>query len=107
MGWRALLYVWFAFALLLAQQGGAAHALSHLSEQLPAHSRQQGQDKQLPHSPACDKCVVYAGVGNAIGVSVVPPVPAEGVFARGAFSGAAILAHAGSVYRSRAPPRLV
>lgn len=60
---RLLLFMLLAFTLLFAQQGAAIHALSHLSEPLPTHSQ---QDKQLPHSPACEKCVVYAGFGSAV-----------------------------------------
>ena len=63
---QPLLFLLLAFALLFAQQGAAIHALSHLAEQLPSQSR---QDKQLPHSPACDKCVAYTGVGSAVAAS--------------------------------------
>src|SRR5512135_3062834 len=59
MSLRPFLHAWVAFLLLFAQQGAYTHALTHLAA---AH---QQQDKNLPHSPACDKCVVYAGVGTA------------------------------------------
>ena len=65
---RWLLHLCFALALLFAQQGAALHALSHLAETLPAQSQ---QEKHLPHSPACDKCVVYAGMGSA--AAAAPP----------------------------------
>ena len=54
--------LFLAFALLFAQQGGAAHALSHALEQ----TRQQ--DKQAPHSPACEQCETYAQLGSALNV---------------------------------------
>jgi hypothetical protein len=59
---RAMLPLFFAFALLSAQQGGAAHALSHALEQT------QQQDKQTPHSPACEQCATYAQLGSALHV---------------------------------------
>lgn len=61
---RALLPLFIAFSLLSAQQGGAAHALSHSLEQ----TRQQ--DKQAPHSPACEQCATYAQLGSALNVGV-------------------------------------
>ena len=104
MNSRLLLSLWLAVALLFAQQGAALHALSHLADSVPAQSQ---QEKQLPHSPACDKCVVYAGVGSAAASS--PPL----------FSASATTATLAAVlfllffsaplrsYLSRAPPRLV
>ena len=64
MNSRLLFLLWLAFALLFAQQGAALHALSHLADSVPAQSQ---QEKNLPHSPACDKCVVYAQLGSAVG----------------------------------------
>jgi len=55
-----LLPLFLAFALLFAQQGGAAHALSHALEQ----TRQQ--DKQAPHSPACEQCETFAQLSSAL-----------------------------------------
>jgi hypothetical protein len=71
---RPLFAFFLAFALLFAQQGGAAHALGHAFEQ----TRQQ--DKQAPHSPACEQCAAYAQLGSALNVSayVFVPPPASG-----------------------------
>lgn len=100
---RRLFFALLAFALLFAQQGAAVHALSHLAEPPPAHSQ---QDKHLPHSPACDKCVVYAGVGGAVAASGLN-IPAETVHLRPI---AAIqpspLSRFSSLYLARAPPAL-
>lgn len=100
---RPLLFLLLAFALLFAQQGAARHALSHLAE---AHPQSQ-QGKHLPHSSACDKCVVYADIGGVVAASehLVPPsliavAPLEP-------SRATFLAQLLSNYRSRAPPSLV
>jgi hypothetical protein len=58
---RALTSLFLAFALLFAQQAGAAHAFSHALE--------QPQDKHAPDSTACDKCEQYAQMGNALSAS--------------------------------------
>lgn len=58
---RLFLPLFLAFALLFAQHGGAAHALSHAFEQA------QQQDKQAPHS-ACEQCATYAQLGSALNV---------------------------------------
>ena len=55
---RFLLPLLLAFALLFAQQGAAMHALGHIMAQ---------QDKQAPHSPACEQCAAYAQLGGALG----------------------------------------
>lgn len=104
MNRRIFLYAMLSALLLFGQQGAAMHALSHLAESRPAHSE---QDKNLPHSPVCDKCVVYAGIGAAAPSS--PPLFA-------ALDAASILfavpfrlffSPALRSYLSRAPPRLV
>jgi len=69
MNSRLLFSLWLAIALLFAQQGAVLHALSHFADSVPAQAQ---QEKHLPHSPACDKCVVYAGIGSAAPSS--PPV---------------------------------
>jgi hypothetical protein len=53
--------LFFAIALLFAQQGGALHALRHtLAEQT------QQKNKQPPHSPYCEQCASYAQLGGAL-----------------------------------------
>ena len=49
------------FVLLFAQQAGAAHALRHALKDLA-----QQQNKQAPHSPACEQCAAYAQLGSAL-----------------------------------------
>lgn len=101
---RLLLFLLLAFTLLFAQQGAAIHALSHLGEPLPTHSQ---QDKQLPHSPACDECVVYAGVGGAVAASklIIPSVTVH-VLPVAAIQ-PALLSQPARPYQARAPPPLV
>lgn len=103
MNSRLLFSLWLAFVLLFAQQGAALHALSHFADGVPAQSQ---QEKHLPHSPACDKCVVYAGIGSAAPSS--PPV--FGIQQTTAILAAALFLRFFSAplysYLSRAPPRL-
>ena len=53
-----------AFALLFAQQAGAAHALRHALEDLT----QRQENKPAPHSYTCEKCADYAQLGSALNV---------------------------------------
>ncbi len=99
-----LLFLLLAFALLFAQQGAAIHALSHLSEPQPTSSQ---QDKQLPHSPACDKCVVYAGVGTALASSALAMPAAVARIPQLALIPSALLSQPARLYHARAPPALV
>jgi hypothetical protein len=57
---RALLHLLFALFLLLSQQAGFAHAVTHLGNG-PA-----SQDKQFPHGKICDQCVQGAQLGSAL-----------------------------------------
>jgi hypothetical protein len=57
-------FLLFVFALLFAQQAGAAHAISHALNDVT----QQQQDKQSPHSDACEKCADYVHLGSALNV---------------------------------------
>jgi hypothetical protein len=103
MNSRLLFSLLLAFVLLFAQQGVALHALSHLADGVPAKSQ---QEKHLPHSPACDKCVVYAGIGGAAPSSP----PAFGIQQATVILAAALFLLFFSAplrsYLSRAPPRL-
>ena len=99
---RLLFSLWLALALLFAQQGAALHALSHLADGVPEHSQ---QEKHLPHSPACDKCVAYAGVGSA---AFSVPFTFEGQIIAGILAAVIFLLIFSTplrVYLSRAPPR--
>ncbi len=88
------------FALLFAQQAGAAHALHHALEDLT----QQQEDKQAPHSDTCEKCADYAQLGSALNADIIGFTPL-------AVSGETVQHHT-SVFRSihilaataRAPP---
>ena len=61
---RLLLPLLFVFSLLFAQQGGITHALRHTM------AEQSKQDKQSPHTPACDQCASYAQLGGALNSAI-------------------------------------
>jgi len=103
MNRRLFFHALLAMLLLLAQQGAALHALSHLTEIVPAHS---GQDKNLPHSPVCDKCIAYAEIGGGVHSA---PLVFHGVDTHFAPSPAACSEPSSRTlraYSSRAPPSL-
>jgi len=85
-----------ALALLLAQLGGASHALSHYGH---------AEDKERPHS-VCQLCIAYAALDQGRAAFVNLPLPAGDnivpatVVLHGCRSLVAV------VYRSRAPPFL-
>lgn len=56
-----------AFSLLLSQQLGMAHAVTHLSSDL---SSSGGHDKQLPSEMQCAQCHAFASIGAGL---VSPP----------------------------------
>jgi len=59
---RILANIFFVLALLVAQQGALAHSVAHfLSDDAPSQ-----QDKQLPNSKVCDKCLAYAGISGVL-----------------------------------------
>jgi hypothetical protein len=103
MNSRLLLSLWFVLALLFAQQGAALHALSHFADGVPAQSQ---QDKHLPHSPVCDKCVVYAGIGSAAASSQPLFAIQKTTFALAAVLFLLFFSAPRRTYLSRAPPRL-
>ncbi len=65
---RAIFPLLLTLLLLLAQQGGAMHALHHaLAEQGQEHDKQH--DKHTPHSSACGYCAAYTQLGGVLGSS--------------------------------------
>lgn len=100
---RLLLVFSLIFLFGLGQQGALTHAIGHLSD---VQQHDQPQQDKSHHSPACDKCVVYAELGNTVSSTVflLPSLPQT-------FRLVATPAiHAGSVsrqpYSARAPPVL-
>jgi hypothetical protein len=66
---RLLLPLLCAFSLLVAQQVGAAHTLSHALEEQSQH------DKHTSDSPACEKCAAYAQLGSALSNGAIDFTP--------------------------------
>jgi len=58
---RALRHVLLAVVLLVAQQAGYEHALSHFDQSSPASKK-----KQVPHTNACSKCGLSAQLGTGL-----------------------------------------
>ncbi|KIF81850.1 hypothetical protein [Noviherbaspirillum autotrophicum] len=56
-------HVVLALLLLLSQQLGIAHAVSHLTTQSTSGVAQQ---KQLPPELQCDQCLAFAAIGSAV-----------------------------------------
>lgn len=101
---RLLPILWLAFILLFAQQGAALHALSHLAD---GRAGQSQQEKQLPHSPVCDKCMVYAGVAGAATSTPSPFTVPGAVHVFIATNFLPFLSAPLRAYFSRGPPHLV
>ncbi|HJV87390.1 MAG TPA: hypothetical protein VJ698_18120 [Noviherbaspirillum sp.] len=93
----------FAFVLLLlSQQLGITHAISHLSS---AAASGKVQDKQLPAELQCEQCLAFAAIGAGL-VGSPPQVP---LLAAPAETGIAIplvaqLPPVPRAFDSRAPP---
>ena len=71
---RAFFPLLLAITLLFAQQAGVMHSLSHtLAQQKPRTQKQDQQDKQSSHYPACGQCAAYTELGSALsgGVSLL------------------------------------
>lgn len=99
---RSLYTLFVAFALLIAQQGAAWHALSHTRGE-PVSSGQQ--DKKLPHADQCEQCIVFSQMGAALSATA-PQIDPPARFSL-------LLQHEAPLFRalerqfyqSRAPPR--
>lgn len=59
---RYIQHALLALLLLLSQQMGIAHAVSHLSNA----NHKISQNKQLPIEQTCEQCLVYAQIGSAL-----------------------------------------
>lgn len=58
----SILPVLLALLLLLSQQLGMAHAVSHLSDA----QRTSQHNKQLPIDQTCSQCLAFAQIGSAL-----------------------------------------
>ena len=65
---RTFVHIAFAFLLLLSQQLGMSHAITHLSADASASSTQK---KQLPAERQCEQCLSFAALDS--GLTGSPP----------------------------------
>ena len=93
-----------ALLLLLSQQMGFAHAVSHSSDH-PRYSSSHG--KQLPIEQTCQQCLAFAQIGSALPSAIfsLPAVVAPDALAI-ANSPPVLYPRAIRAFHSRAPPRL-
>lgn len=100
---RLFLILTLALLFGLGQQGAAVHAISHFAES----QGESQQDKKAPHLSFCDKCMVYASLGNALGSHAqvfAAPASQPAPFAT---SSVQRCTNPTLYYAARAPPRLV
>ena len=99
---RRLLSLVMALLLVVVQQAGFAHALTHLASPSPQNSSRN--DTPHPAAKVCTECVAFAQIDSAL-----PPAPAHGA---GVVPPAAFVASAfrpffpefAAHFQSRAPP---
>jgi hypothetical protein len=60
---RVFAHIAFAFLLLISQQLGMTHAISHISSEIGAGASQK---KQLPAELQCEQCLAFASLGSAL-----------------------------------------
>jgi len=60
---RVLAHIAFALFMLLSQQLGMAHEITHLS---PARVSGSAHGKQLPAEMQCGQCLAFAAIGSAL-----------------------------------------
>jgi hypothetical protein len=99
---RTFIHVAFAFLLLLSQQLGISHAITHLSACANSSSLQK---QKLPAEKQCEQCLSFAALDSGLTSSssaFLRPAGPVNAYAEVLFIGplsAAILA-----FESRAPP---
>jgi hypothetical protein len=103
---RLFLVFTLAFLFAFGQQGAAVHALSHLADEQGQTQGSSSPDNKATHAAFCDKCVTYASLGSAVGIShVVFAVTSD----QQAVSAEDHIGHATDTtrhYAARAPPAL-
>jgi hypothetical protein len=94
--------IFLALLLLLTQQMGFAHAISHLSD----FSSSSVKVKQVPSEQVCEHCLAFAQVGSALssdaGLFQATPLAPEVALPRATQT---YVARTVCVFQSRAPPQ--
>jgi hypothetical protein len=96
---RVLPQVLLAIVLLVAQQAGYEHAVSHLEA-----GGATGKEKQLPHTKACIKCGLSAQQGNGLLGNPLPLIRAAGSICVALILSRVFYPAAPRRFLSRAPP---
>jgi hypothetical protein len=98
---RVFAYVAFVF-LLLSQQLGIMHAVSHITSDVASSSSKK---KQLPSETQCEQCLAFAALGSGLSGSPPSGLPLQALTdAAIAFPLVILLPAAFRVFDSRAPP---
>lgn len=96
---RALRHVVMAAVLLVAQQAGYEHTLSHFGQSAPT-----SKEKRLPHTKACDKCGLSAQLGTGLLGNPATFIPAARSACGALLLSQAFHPSAPRRFLSRAPP---
>jgi hypothetical protein len=99
---RTVIHIAFAFLLLLSQQLGISHAITHVSAGANSGSLQK---KQLPAEKQCEQCLAFAALDSGL-TSSSPSFlrPADPIDAYAAVLLIGPLPSAILAFESRAPP---
>lgn len=100
---QTLLPALLALLLLMTQQMGLAHAVSHLS-----NPQGSSQKKQLPIEQVCDQCLAFAQIGSALtGHASLPAADVPHTLVIDANLTQIIVFRTVCVFHSRAPPFVI
>jgi hypothetical protein len=88
-----------ALALLLAQQAGLAHALSHLDPETLSKS-------SPPHTTLCEKCSTFGQLSSAVPTSVTIIIDQSLPTSHVRIRDRGVVRRTVAVFNSRAPPHL-
>lgn len=109
---RPIVYVLLSLLLVLSQQMGIAHALTHWSTQraaLTAAERSEaGPSKTLAAlDQSCDQCLAFAQIGTAVDTGFYSfPISRDNATAVEVVATPELCQRTVCVFRSRAPPVL-
>jgi hypothetical protein len=114
---RPIVFVLLSLLLVLTQQMGFTHALSHWSGQRTGETVQltaqlndddDGSPKAQSFDQSCEQCLAFAQIGTPLDVHVYSfPVTSNDASAVAVASAPLLCQRTVCVFRSRAPPVLV
>ncbi len=102
---RLILSITLAILFAFGQQSAVVHEISHFADISGDLSSQQ--QKKVPHTPVCEKCLSFGELGSALSVHYFSPAIVASTHETVIFSSK----HRNSVallhYSARAPPQFV